>query len=78
MNVGFLGSSVLNGKNLSNLVMYNDKTKATKISLWDRFIDLFKSCKKQDVVNTFYTLFMAIAMKAIVLKQTTDFIVLNN
>lgn len=56
MNVGFLGSSVLNGKNLSNLVMYNDKTKATKISLWDRFIDLFKSCKKQDVVNTFYTL----------------------
>ncbi|MGG2141945.1 hypothetical protein [Symbiopectobacterium sp. RP] len=56
MNVGFLGSSVLNSKNLSNLVMYNDKMKATKISLWDRFIDLFKSCKKQDVVNTFYTL----------------------
>ncbi|MCW2478613.1 hypothetical protein [Candidatus Symbiopectobacterium sp. NZEC135] len=56
MNVGFLGYSALKSKNLSNLVMYTDKTKATKISLWDRFIDLFKSCKKQDVVNTFYNL----------------------
>lgn len=56
MNVSFLGSSALKSKNLSNLVMYNDKAKATKISLWDRFVDLFKSCKKQDVVNTFYSL----------------------
>ncbi len=56
MSVSLLGSSALNKKNLSNLIIYNDKSKATELSLWDRFVDLFKSYKKQDVVNTFYTL----------------------
>ena len=56
MSVSLLGSSALNKNNLSNLIIYNDKSKATKLSLWDRFVDLFKYYKKQDVVNTFYTL----------------------
>lgn len=56
MSVSLLGCSVLNKKNLSNLIVYNDIVKATKLSLWDRFADFFKFCKKQDVVNTFYTI----------------------
>ncbi|MCW2476525.1 hypothetical protein [Candidatus Symbiopectobacterium sp. NZEC151] len=56
MAVNLLGEQRLSTKNYANLIKHNEKDKATHLNVWDKFCDLFRKCKKSDVVNTFYNL----------------------
>lgn len=78
MSVSLLGCSVLNKKNLSNLIVYTDIVKATKLSLWDRFADFFKFCKNKMLLIHFTPLFMEEMTRLVVMKKITSFIVSNN
>lgn len=39
---------------MKNLIQYDDKNKATALSLWQRFLDLFRISPKKDVINSLY------------------------
>lgn len=54
MEIELAGGSKLHHCNMKNLVQYDDKKKATALSLWQRFLDLFRISPKKDVINSLY------------------------
>lgn len=56
MKMHSLNGHNLNGNDYKILFKHTNNEKAIELSLWDKFCDLFRSNKKQDVINLFYNL----------------------
>ncbi|WP_235921497.1 pathogenicity island 1 protein SopD2, partial [Yersinia artesiana] len=56
MKMHSLNGHNLNGNDYKNLFKHTNNKKSIELSLWDKFCDLFRSNKKQDVINLFYNL----------------------
>lgn len=54
MKVEFLGERTLMYCDITNLVKYDDKKQATVLTLWQRFLDLFRGVPKKAVIDSLY------------------------
>ncbi|MGG2143573.1 hypothetical protein [Symbiopectobacterium sp. RP] len=54
MEIELAGGRKLDHCNMTNLVQYDDKRKATALNLWQRFLDLFRTSPKKDVIESLY------------------------
>ncbi|MCW2478611.1 hypothetical protein [Candidatus Symbiopectobacterium sp. NZEC135] len=54
MEIELTGGRKLHHCNMANLVQYDDKKKATALSLWQRFLDLFRISPKKDILDSLY------------------------
>ena len=56
MKLTILGYKGLNSADYKNLIAYTNKEKSSALSFWRKFVNLFKSKDKKEVINTFYEL----------------------
>lgn len=54
MEIELAGGRKLHHCYIKNLVQYDDKKRATALSLWQRFLDLFRTSPKKEVVDSLY------------------------